>query len=289
MAPIAFLRIGTGLLFLFLTGLCATLLLLDKQQSVAQGCLIGMGICVLILIATINGIWPWIVARAREIGRWAGQGAAAAAPHVRGAAAAGRAELAGSPAFYLSLLFGAITLIFFGIAYAEGKMGLWFHVGMIFAALTAALIITHYEGWGSVSGWVRNRPVIMWLIVSVLAFAMSLIHVVWANGNWTGILTASLISTILSAITALGWWPQVGRFVRDRGVYPLGRALFARGENSVGKALTLWAIVVFTMMVPGLMDEGPSTHEGLAYILSTVYVLLMITGIGFLVIKRMTK
>jgi hypothetical protein len=74
MAPVAFLRIGTGILFLFLAALCATLLLLDKQQGVVNASLVGMGICVLILIATINGIWPWIVARAREIGRWAGQG-----------------------------------------------------------------------------------------------------------------------------------------------------------------------------------------------------------------------
>lgn len=289
MAPIGILRIGTGIMFLFLATLAATLVLMNKQQSVVQMCLIGMGMCVLVLIATINGIWPRIVAGVREIGHWAGRGAQAAVPHVHGAAAAGRAELAGSPAFYLSLIFGAITLISFGVAYAEGEMGTWFHVGMIFAVFTAALIITHHEWWGDIGGWVRNHPAVVWLIVSVLMFAVSLSHVLWAKGNWTGMMVASIISAVLSAITALEWWPQAWRFLRDHGIYPLGRALFARGENSAGKALTLWAIAVFIVMVPGLMDEGPSQHEGLAYILSTLYVVLMIAGIGFLVIKRMMK
>ncbi len=149
-----------------------------------------------------------------------------------------------APILWTGGVVGVLSILTFTKAYLEYD---WerFHIGLGMVAVSAGLLVTHFDRWGDVSRFIRQHPVGVWFTASAVATMGAGGHLLllWDTPVWwwaTGCSTISLLCAIVSSIDK--GWETLGKNIWS-GLSFLGGFFIGKHGVGVGGAVIAWAVV----------------------------------------------
>ncbi len=189
-----------------------------------------------------------------------------------------------APVLVGAVSFLCLCVFFFGKAYIARDWD-YFHLGLVFGAVSSILFIVHFEWTEKIWGNLSKNWAVWWLSVSFVIFLVALGHALVLQDEfvWWYVAVASMVSIILAGITVGEGWGLVGKGTGQTSGFLM---TFFNGNRGAGVTMISCSVVLAFVAIFLHGWNMPEQDEDLIWITGATYglfVLLSFVGIGALI------